>query len=215
VADEVVELTGSDGEQCRFVVASRDSDTVVTAIAQRDVPASLQNAEASSYSIAVKDLSGLQHLEGKTVSILADGNVEPQQVVQSGAITLPRAASVIHVGLPYTTEIETLEVEAVNEESLRDKRKLVNSVTMVVEKSRGIFVGDSPNNLTKQGRLIEWKQRDNEALGEPTQLYTGSLKFPIESSWNNGGKVRLVQTDPLPLTVLSILPRITVGGPQR
>lgn len=212
---DVLVLTGADGETCRFFVDSRDSDTQVTATALKDVPASLQATATSVWSVAVDTLAGLDHLEGKTVSILADGNVEPQQTVSSGGVTLRRAASVVHVGLPYETEIETLDIDQFPNESLRDKQKLVHSVGMVVERSRGIFAGESRDDLSAADTLIEWKQRQDEALGEPTALFTGALTIPITASWNSGGRVRVVQNDPLPLTILSLLPRMTVGGPLR
>jgi hypothetical protein len=60
---------------------------------------------------AIKELRGLEHLEDKAVSILADGNVEPQQIVSNGRITLPSGpAGRIHVGLPYVSQMESLEL---------------------------------------------------------------------------------------------------------
>src|SRR6185437_15071263 len=62
-----------------------------------------------SYSgTAITTVTGLDHLEGQTVSVLADGGVVDGLVVSSGSITLPYSASKIHVGLPFTSRAVTL-----------------------------------------------------------------------------------------------------------
>jgi len=57
---------------------------------------------ATYQGAAATTISGLDWLEGETVSILADAAVIAPQVVQGGAVTLPAPASVVHVGLPIT-----------------------------------------------------------------------------------------------------------------
>ena len=57
---------------------------------------------------AKKEITGLTWLEGETVSILADGAVEPQQVVKDGKITLTYPAEIVHVGLPFIADMKTL-----------------------------------------------------------------------------------------------------------
>lgn len=213
----ILVLTGSDGAEGRFLVTGYTSSTVVSASCLKDVPASLQGTATSEWSVAVDQLFGLTHLEGKTVSILADGNVDPQQVVTGGSVTLQRAASVVHIGLPITSEIQTLDVETVEAESVRDKRKLIHAVSLLVEKSRGIFVGEGAqaDQILPMDTLIEYKQRSTEDFGEPTDLFTGVLRVNIRAVWNRGGRIRVVQQDPLPVTILSVLPRVTSGGPAR
>ena len=58
--------------------------------------------------VAAKTISGLDHLEGKTVNILADGAVHPQSVVTNGEIVLDHPAQKVHVGLPINADIKTL-----------------------------------------------------------------------------------------------------------
>ena len=57
---------------------------------------------------AKKEITGLTWLEGETVSILADGAVEPPQAVKDGKITLTYPAKVVHVGLPFMADMKTL-----------------------------------------------------------------------------------------------------------
>jgi hypothetical protein len=150
--------------------------------------------------------SGLDHLEGETVAILADGSVSAQQVVYLGAITLPAAARVVHVGLPYTSEIKTLDLDLAQARAPANAKRRVTEIVVKVERSRGLWAGPDADNV------IEAKQRDIEPYGDPIELYTGDIKLAIPPSWGRSGSIVLQQLDPLPLTILAIIPEVEVGG---
>lgn len=212
-----IHLTGSDGTMIRCEITAYTSVTVVTVRPHKDVPVTMQATPISTWSRAVDELSGLDHLEGKEVAVFADGfvvaspNNESYDVltVTSGAITLDRPYSVIHVGLPYTCDLETLDIDTVNGETLSDKKKLVNKVTAMVEDSRGGFFGSRPPTDDSDDPLeglYELKSRDEEGYDDPVALKTGNIDINIESGWNSNGRVFIRQVDPLPLTILSIVP---------
>ena len=69
--------------------------------------------DASEYynGSAAATISGIWHLEGETVTAVADGVEVSGLVVTNGAITLSSAASVVHVGLPYTGLLQTQNLE--------------------------------------------------------------------------------------------------------
>jgi len=148
---------------------------------------------------------GLTHLEGKTVSILADGNVHPQRVVTDGAITLDRAASVVHVGLTYISDFETLEIANAQQET-RSKNKIINHVSLIVENSRGIWVGPDVDNLT------EAKRDQYTAYTDAILETTGLLDLRIQADWSKAGRIFARQVDPLPMSILAVIPEVTYGG---
>ena len=78
----------------------------------KTVEVGLRNVATTTWSFARDGVSGLSHLEGKTVSILADGGVHPQRVVASGAVALTAPATKIIVGLPYQSDLQTLPFSA-------------------------------------------------------------------------------------------------------
>lgn len=152
-------------------------------------------------------ITGLSHLEGKTVNILADGAVHPQRVVASGTITLDNAASKVQVGLPITADIQTLPWFAQIDAGLGQGRtKNVNRVYMRVYRSSGIFAGPDANNLT------EAKQRTTENYGAPPALKSDEIQLVITPSWNNSGQVFVRQADPLPLTLVSMTLEVAIGS---
>lgn len=156
---------------------------------------------------AATSITGLGHLEGETVSILADGAVHPQRVVTGGAITLDNAASLVHVGLPIEADLQTLPLAAQLDNAFGAGRvKNVNQAWLRVYRSSGIFVGPDEDNLT------EAKQRSTEPYGSPPSLKTGDIQVMTTNSWTDGGQVFVRQSDPLPLTVVSLTAEVAIGG---
>lgn len=198
-----ITLTGSDGE-LRLTITAYTSAKIVSVRASRDVPADLRGAGVG-FQMARNSFSGLDHLEGKTVSILADGNVEAQQVVTGGAVTLAYPATVVHIGLPIEADIETLDIN-VQGQSIQDKVKNVRSVTLLVEKTRGLQAGPDVNNLLEMSPLRSGQY--DQPVGEET----GILKANIISDWSDGGRVLVRQDKPLPATILAAIPEVVVGG---
>lgn len=194
-------------EMVRVEVTAYTSSTVVTAKLLEMCPESLRGVAVSDWALMATTISGLSHLEGKTVSILVDGDVHPQRVVTAGAISLQSSAAVVHVGLPYVAEIETLEIDVPGSETLLDKRKIIPSVTVYVEESRGFLAG------RRQGeKLYEQKPEYRQRYNQPIPLLTGPSELKISSVWDESGRVYIQQADPLPLTILAVIPEVTVSG---
>jgi len=155
---------------------------------------------------AVTTVRGLDHLEGETLVANTDGNVTRSLTVSAGAITFTRAFSRVHIGIPYLTDIETLDIALPSStQSVQGRKKKVTKVAVNFEASRGLFIG--PNSTL----LNEMKQREFEAYGVPTGLLTGTEIVTLRPSWNSNGRILMHQKDPLPMTILSISPEIDVG----
>lgn len=152
--------------------------------------------------------TGLWHLEGQTVSILADGAVHPPQVVINGSITLQNAASKVQVGLPITADVQTLpfaQQSAADGGFGQGVRKNVNAVNLRVNQSSGLYAGPS---FTK---LRQYKQRTTESYGAPPSLVSGVINIVIDPLWADDGQVCIRQSDPLPVTLQSVQLELTLG----
>lgn len=158
-------------------------------------------------------ISGLGHLEGKPVVALADGNVVRGLTVAGGSVTLQNAASKVHVGLSYEALMQTLGLDLGQVQGLgtvQGRMKSVAEVTLRVENTRGIFVG--PYDDTRDGKhLVEYRQRSTEAWNEAIRLYTGDIRITPPWDWNTEGSMIVKQFDPLPMTILAIMPDVTMG----
>lgn len=212
-----IHITDDSGEIVRFSITGYTSTTQVNVRPNRTVPDSMQSSATANWSRAVDTVSGLWHLEGESVSVFADGYVvsNPNNsaydviTVANGSVTLPRSYSVIHIGLPITSDIETLNIDTANGETISDKKNIVQKVTLFVENSRGIWAGSSPpadESSDFLGGLSEVKVRSFEGYDSPVDLVTGTLDVIIQSHWNSNGRVFIRQTDPVPLSVLAVVP---------
>ena len=205
---EVDEITYAETQPSqlrdRYLVANATADTFeLQTLSEVDVDGTGFNAYSSGGYVrkAVETVTGLWHLEGASVVVLADGNVVNGLTVAGGTITLPRRASRVHIGSRYTALVETLDIEIPQSGgSQQGKRKKVSKVIGKFERTRGIFLGPNMDDLDYM------KTRDQEAIGEPTRLLTGTKEIPVASLWNDNGRVSIWQRDPLPFTVLGLVP---------
>lgn len=200
-------------EHLILTITSYVSPIFVTGTPERDVPVAFRQTPMTNWARGVDEFSGMDHLEGESLSILGDGNAiangidAPLTTVVAGAFTTEEPHFVLHAGLPYCSDLETLDLELEGGETLASKKKSVNLVTFHVEASRGLFIGEDKDHLR------EWKQRQaSQAYGTPIPLFTGKDTIAIGSTWNTGGRIFLRQKDPLPLTVLNVIPTVSVGG---
>lgn len=209
---------GVETDRVRLAIEAYTSPTVVRVRADKTIPVALRDAATLQWARAVDSVSGLAHLEGKAVSVFADGYVVaspnntvaeyPEIVVTGGAITLDQPYAVIHVGLPYIGDLQTLDIDSPGPRTIKDKKGLVSRVLLMVEESRGVFVGPGwgPTDDDPLANMQEARTRDDDAGYGPIDLVTDTLEVPIETDWNSNGRLLVRQVDPLPLTVLSIAP---------
>lgn len=205
VGDAIV-LTATDGTEYRITLTQILAVNEAYGRVDKVLPAAFRNTATTRWALAIKDIGGLSHLEGKTVSILADGAVQPQQVVTSGVVSVPRPATVIHIGLPYQSDLQTLPVAMQIDGFGQGRYKNVNKAWLRVYQSSGIFVGPDVDNL------IEAKQRTTEPYGTPPALKTQEILVMTTPKWADSGQVYVRQSDPLPLTVVSMTLEVAIGG---
>ena len=203
----------------RCVITGFTSDTIVTVNPSKLVPESLRSVVVSDWSFAVDVLGGLWHLEGKEISVLGDGFVvsSPNNnsyntlTVADGEVTLDKPYAVIHAGLPITADLETLDIDTPQGPSLADKKKNISRLHIFVESSRGGFIGVEAEDDKTKG-LTELKVRETVEYDDPVALISGTKDQNITSEWNDSGKIFIRQVDPLPLSVLAVVPSGKIGG---
>lgn len=161
---------------------------------------------SQTFATPVTQISGLTWLEGATVAVLADGAVQSQKKVVNGAITLDRAAKVVTVGLPYVSDLETLEAVMQVDGFGQGRTKNINKAWVKVYQSSSILVGPDVNHLT------EILQRTTEEWGSPPMLRTGELLVMTTPSWQESGQILIRQQQPLPLDVVGLTLEVAIGG---
>lgn len=148
--------------------------------------------------------TGLDHLEGREVSVLADGVVRNNVTVTGGQITLSEVATKITVGLPYVSTLQPTWMEGNDPATLeKPAKKAVRRVLFELYRSLGGTVSSG-----SQGDRIDY--RNTNPLGAPS-LFTGEIEQAVAPSTDRQASVIIQQSQPLPLVILSLHVRMDVN----
>lgn len=154
-------------------------------------------------------VSGLAHLEGQEVDILVDGATHPRKTVVGGQVTLQAPAKTVHVGLPYRFLICPMRIEAGSQGGTAQGKikRLTHVIFRFYRTSLGGKAGPGLNDLeTILSRSPE------DLMDEALPLFSGDTD-PI--AWRGGyetdGYIWYVNEDPLPVSVLAIMPIVSTN----
>lgn len=176
-----------------------------------------------SLTTPVGAVGNLEHLEGCTVQIVADGSVAAPQTVVDGCITLTAPATAITVGQGFTCQFQSLRPA---DPAVQGRRRTVTSATLRAMDTRGLAIGNRFDDL------VEIKQRDDENYGQPIEFQIGGGVLPpgyvgspvgqnplgyedsysnLGGGWDTQGHICVQQSYPLPAQILAYVSEITVG----
>ncbi|MDB6078414.1 MAG: hypothetical protein JWO82_2161, partial [Akkermansiaceae bacterium] len=162
--------------------------------------------------VELTEMTGLDHLEGMTVQVVADGAVFPPRVVTGGKITLnneldPESASIIVAGLGYESQLEpmAMEVGLQNGTSV-GRKKRIHEVYLVLLQSSGGRYG--PRTTGEQWDPITTA----EDLEQPVPLFSGGKNLSLEHRSDYDASFVISQTAPLPMTILAVVPKFNIYG---
>ena len=156
---------------------------------------------------ATTTISGLDHLEGEEVSILANGATHPNKTVSSGAITLDRSSTKVKVGLPYVSLLQTMRIDAGSQNGTsQSKTKRIYEITARLYESIGIEIGPDLDNMER----IPFRSSANP-MDSGVNVFTGDKDIEFRGNYETDGFIFVRQNQPLPLTVLSLYPRLVTN----
>ncbi len=193
----------STGEDQVWLAVKRTINGVVKRFVEYLKPqafASLQDAffvdSGLSYDgSAATIISGLDHLIGEEVVILADGlKIAAQTVNASGEITLETAAKKVHAGLASLPKIQTMNIEAGSQlGTSQGKIKRIHEVKIRLKDTVGGKFGYDENNLESMSGTV---------------LFSGDKIVTFPYGYERDYFVMITQPDPLPMTVIALMPSI-------
>jgi len=158
----------------------------------------------STFASPVTTVSNLHHLEGETVSVLADGATHPDKIVVNGSITLDREATVVTVGLEYSATGRTLRAEAgAADGTAQGKTKRIHRVTFRLRDTLGWKYGRTLDDLFE----LPFRSAGDD-MDEPPPLFTGDKTLDWPGGYDQEGYVAFSHDQPLPATLISIMPQL-------
>ena len=214
VCDSVATIPTDDSEYQTWVIVKRTINGATKRYVEfihqydfdetDDTSFNFLDSQLSYDGSAVTNISGLAHLEGQTVSVLADGATHPDKVVNSGAIVLERAASKVKVGLSYTSLLQTMRIDAgANNGTSQSKTKRIYEITARLYESIGVEIGPDLANMER----IPFRSSAN-AMDSGINVFTGDKEIEFRGNYETDGFIFVRQTQPLPLTILSLYPKL-------
>ena len=214
-----------DGASVDLEVTARASDTSVTVQPNSLFP----STETSGFNLyeTLAVITGLDHLDGESVSVIADGfivaspfnDIEnyPIVTVVAGSITLPDnlKGAIVHVGRPIIGDVETLEIDTVEQSPTLIESKNIDKMYVKVNKSRALY---ADNKFPKDDKVKGMESLDDidvdpevEIIGNKAEdPKTRRVEVTVNGDWEAEGKVAIRQVDPLHFEILSIIPDVEV-----
>ena len=163
-------------------------------------------------NITVKQINnkvtGLSHLEGKTVQVLVDDNYVTDKVVASGIVTVDEYGAKVTAGLPYVSTLRPMPIEPSLVNKLSQSRvKAISKIIVRFFKTKGAAVGEQGKQLTTYSVLDT-----QDSLGQALEVKTGQQRFFVASDYEREKVIEVRQDLPYPMTVLSIATHINAEG---
>lgn len=151
--------------------------------------------------------SGLDHLEGEQVAILADGSPQPAETVSGGSVTIDRAASKVAIGLPYTASIRSLDYSPQGQIAVsKGWTKVVKELKVQFYQTVGAEVGPDPGNL--EPVLF---RSGSDPMSAPLQPFSGIKRVKYRGRHDLEAKVYIENSQPLPMTILALMPEVSLN----
>ena len=156
---------------------------------------------------AVSSISGLWHLRGETVAVLADGKVHPNVVVDSaGRITLGYTASTVHIGLPVRARFQSMRLETLTQTgTAQGKRKTVNEVPLRVVDATNFEYGKDFSNLIRKEFTT-----DLSPLDTAITPFSGDVIVNWPDEWGYESRLCVQNDLPVPFGLCAIFPTVEV-----
>jgi len=154
-------------------------------------------------------VSGLAHLNGRTVDLLEDGAVGNPAVVAGGQITLDKPRTTVLAGLPFTSTLQPMTIDIANlpDGTSRGRRKKLHRMQVSVQKSLG---GEVSTNGTQWDFLYP---RDfNDPMDDSPAPFTGEKEVVTASDYDPNLPIYIRQNQPYPLTVLALVAKLDIYG---
>ena len=207
----------------RLLIVTYIGATSVSGTPDVAVPAGLQNTAVTTWGIGVKTVRNLWHLEAESVMAMGDGwelanpnmsnSTYATVTIASGIATMSSAAECWHFGLPFVSQLQTLDIDNPQGQSLMDQNKLVTHESVYTNKTREFWVGEefpADSSQSKMKPSIATRP-SGTFLNAPPELLSEVVTTPLQAIWNKGGRCVIVNYSCYPMEISSICPHFKVG----
>ena len=213
VVESIASLPTDSGEDELYMVVKRTIDSVTKRYVEVMKPFDFGSDTTAAFFVdsglaysgsATTNLSGLYHLEGETLSVLANGATHPDKTVSAGGVSLDFSITSGAVGFGYTSQMQTLRLESGSVDGTsQGKPKRIHDITVRFHETVGAEVGTSADDADR----IFFRDSSMD-MDEAVPLFSGDKEIEFPGGYDDDARIFVRQTQPLPLTVLALYPRM-------
>lgn len=199
---ESVEVIPNDlGVDEIWCVVNTGSDRYIESF-DSSAPYGLASAISATSGTPTDTWSGLDHLDGEIVEVVADGVILDNKTVSSGQVVLERAASQVYIGLPSHGYVKTLSPEFFTQGgSAQGNNARIGNINVQALETYALLINE---------QYIDDRKFGSGLLDQPPPLYTGLFEV-FNQGWQKRGFVEIEQPNALPVHILSIILQLTVN----
>lgn len=148
--------------------------------------------------------TGINHLEGKSVAVKADNVNMGLFTVTGGAITLPRNAFAVEIGLPFQSKVTLLRPELQSGDgSSQDNPQRTHEVSLLLAETIGAKIN---------GDEIAFREFGSHLLDVPPEQFSGFKRAGL-TGWTRGEQeITITQEEPFPFQLLAVVRKFTVNS---
>jgi hypothetical protein len=213
IVESIATLPSDTGEDELYMIVKRTINGVTKRYVELMTPFNFGGVTTGAFFVdgglrysgaAVGSLKGLYHLEGETVTILANGATHPDREVTDGGVALAFNSTTAAIGYNYTSSMQTMRIESGSADGTsQGKPKRIHAVTLRLLETVGIEVGNSSG---ENDRVFF---RDSSMLmDQAVPLFTGDKDIEFPGGYDEDDRLFIRQTQPLPMSVLALFPRM-------
>lgn len=157
---------------------------------------------------AITVLTGLAHLEGEEIEIIANYAVHPKRTVIGGQVDLQYPATQAYAGIGFTSRLHTLPEEGGSPTGTsHGKLKKIVRVDCQLLDSLGMKYGRHIQDI----QIPRTFRETQGIMGQSPDLFTGFVELTDDSGFNKDGQFYIVQDQPYPLNILSLMAIVKVN----
>ena len=213
VVESVATLPTDTGEDELYMIVKRTINGVTKRYVEKMKPFDFGSVTTGAFFVdsglsysggATSSLSGLHHIEGETVSILANGATHPDKTVASGSVSLSFSATTAAVGYSFISKMQTMRIESGSVDGTsQGKPKRIHGLTIRFYETVGAEVGNDNQEIDR----IYFRD-SSMPMDEAVPLFTGDKDIEFPGGYDDDDRIYVQQNQPLPLTVLALFPRM-------
>ena len=213
IVESIATLPSDTGEDELYMIVKRTINGVTKRYVELMRPFDFGGVTTGAFFVdsglryegpATGTLKALYHLEGETVTVLANGASHPDRVVADGGVSMAFNATTAAIGYGYTSSMQTMRIEAGSADGTsQGKPKRIHAITLRLHETVGIEVG---NSASENDRIFF---RDSSmAMDQAVPLFTGDKDIEFPGGYDEDDRLYIRQTQPLPMSVLALFPRM-------